>query len=108
MVRSVCPQMSKPGDSLKILGWHNKFKDETRYIRPASWVLGAKNENALPVYPIFRLYISDRAEEIAEDNAVIMASCRVGSWANGNQQTEHTHIAISDGRMADSLFSALK
>ena len=86
---------AKPGDSLKILGWHNKFKDETRYIRPASWVLGAKNENVLPVYPIFRLYISDRAEEIAEDNAVIMASCRVGSWANGNQQTEaysHRHI----------------
>lgn len=31
---------AKPGDSLKILGWHNKFKDETRRIRPASWVLG--------------------------------------------------------------------
>lgn len=91
---------AKPGDSLKILGWHNKFKDETRYIRPASWVLGAKNENVLPVYPIFRLYISDRAEEIAEDNAVIMASCRVGSWANGNQQTEaysHRHIGWPHG-----------
>lgn len=91
---------AKPGDSLKILGWHNKFKDETRRIRPASWVLGAKNENVLPVYPIFRLYISDRAEEIAEDNAVIMASCRVGSWANGNQQTEaysHRHIGWPHG-----------
>lgn len=108
---------AKPGDSLKILGWHNKFKDETRYIRPASWVLGAKNENALPVYPIFRLYISDRAEEIAEDNAVIMASCRVGSWANGNQQTEaysHRHIGWPHGgqpifslemRLQDSNYS---
>lgn len=107
----------KPGDSLKILGWHNKFKDETRYIRPASWVLGAKNENVLPVYPIFRLYISDRAEEIAEDNAVIMASCRVGSWANGNQQTEaysHRHIGWPHGgqpifslemRLQDSNYS---
>lgn len=108
---------AKPGDSLKILGWHNKFKDETRYIRPASWVLGAKNENVLPVYPIFRLYISDRAEEIAEDNAVIMASCRVGSWANGNQQTEaysHRHIGWPHGgqpifslemRLQDSNYS---
>ena len=108
---------AKPGDSLKILGWHNKFKDETRYIRPASWVLGAKNENVLPVYPVFRLYISDRAEEIAEDNAVIMASCRVGSWANGNQQTEaysHRHIGWPHGgqpifslemRLQDSNYS---
>lgn len=108
---------AKPGDSLKILGWHNKFKDETRYIRPASWVLGAKNENVLPVYPIFRLYISDRAEEIAEDNAAIMASCRVGSWANGNQQTEaysHRHIGWPHGgqpifslemRLQDSNYS---
>ena len=108
---------AKPGDSLKILGWHNKFKDETRYIRPANWVLGAKNENVLPVYPIFRLYISDRAEEIAEDNAVIMASCRVGSWANGNQQTEaysHRHIGWPHGgqpifslemRLQDSNYS---
>lgn len=108
---------ARPGDSLKILGWHNKFKDETRYIRPASWVLGAKNENVLPVYPIFRLYISDRAEEIAEDNAVIMASCRVGSWANGNQQTEaysHRHIGWPHGgqhifslemRLQDSNYS---
>ena len=108
---------AKPGDSLKILGWHNKFKDETRYIRPASWVLGAMNENVLPVYPIFRLYISDRAEEIAEDNAVIMASCRVGSWANGNQQTEaysHRHIGWPHGgqpifslemRLQDSNYS---
>lgn len=108
---------AKPGDSLKILGWHNKFKDETRCIRPASWVLGAKNENVLPVYPIFRLYISDRAEEIAEDNAVIMASCRVGSWANGNQQTEaysHRHIGWPHGgqpifslemRLQDSNYS---
>lgn len=108
---------AKPGESLKILGWHNKFKDETRYIRPASWVLGAKNENVLPVYPIFRLYISDRAEEIAEDNAVIMASCRVGSWANGNQQTEaysHRHIGWPHGgqpifslemRLQDSNYS---
>lgn len=108
---------AKPGDSLKILGWHNKFKDETRYIRPASWVLGAKNENVLSVYPIFRLYISDRAEEIAEDNAVIMASCRVGSWANGNQQTEaysHRHIGWPHGgqpifslemRLQDSNYS---
>lgn len=108
---------AKPGDSLKILGWHNKFKDETRYIRPASWVLGTKNENVLPVYPIFRLYISDRAEEIAEDNAVIMASCRVGSWANGNQQTEaysHRHIGWPHGgqpifslemRLQDSNYS---
>lgn len=108
---------AKPGDSLKILGWHNKFKDETRYIRPASWVLGAKNENVLPVYPIFRLYISDRAEEVAEDNAVIMASCRVGSWANGNQQTEaysHRHIGWPHGgqpifslemRLQDSNYS---
>lgn len=108
---------AKPGDSLKILGWHNKFKDETRYIRPASWVLGAKNENVLPVYPIFRLYISDRAEEIAEDNAVIIASCRVGSWANGNQQTEaysHRHIGWPHGgqpifslemRLQDSNYS---
>lgn len=108
---------AKPGDSLKILGWHNKFKDETRYIRPASWVLAAKNENVLPVYPIFRLYISDRAEEIAEDNAVIMASCRVGSWANGNQQTEaysHRHIGWPHGgqpifslemRLQDSNYS---
>ena len=108
---------AKPGDSLKILGWHNKFKDETRYIRPASWVLGAKNENVLPIYPIFRLYISDRAEEIAEDNAVIMASCRVGSWANGNQQTEaysHRHIGWPHGgqpifslemRLQDSNYS---
>ena len=108
---------AKPGDSLKILGWHNKFKDETRYIRPASWVLGAKNENVLPVYPIFRLYISDRAEETAEDNAVIMASCRVGSWANGNQQTEaysHRHIGWPHGgqpifslemRLQDSNYS---
>lgn len=108
---------AKPGDSLKILGWHNQFKDETRYIRPASWVLGAKNENVLPVYPIFRLYISDRAEEIAEDNAVIMASCRVGSWANGNQQTEaysHRHIGWPHGgqpifslemRLQDSNYS---
>lgn len=108
---------AKPGDSLKILGWHNKFKDETRYIRPASWVLGAKNENVLPVYPIFRLYISDRGEEIAEDNAVIMASCRVGSWANGNQQTEaysHRHIGWPHGgqpifslemRLQDSNYS---
>ena len=108
---------AKPGDSLKILGWHNKFKDETRYIRPASWVLGAKNENVLPVYPIFRLYISDRAEEITEDNAVIMASCRVGSWANGNQQTEaysHRHIGWPHGgqpifslemRLQDSNYS---
>ena len=108
---------AKPGDSLKILGWHNKFKDETRYIRPASWVLGAKNENVLPVYPIFRLYISDRAEEIAEDNAAIMASCRVGSWANGNQQNEaysHRHIGWPHGgqpifslemRLQDSNYS---
>lgn len=108
---------AKPGDSLKILGWHNKFKDETRCIRPASWVLGAKNENVLPVYPIFRLYISDRAEEIAEDNAAIMASCRVGSWANGNQQTEaysHRHIGWPHGgqpifslemRLQDSNYS---
>ena len=108
---------AKPGDSLKILGWHNKFKDETRHIRPASWVLGAKNENVLPVYPVFRLYISDRAEEIAEDNAVIMASCRVGSWANGNQQTEaysHRHIGWPHGgqpifslemRLQDSNYS---
>lgn len=108
---------AKPGDSLKILGWHNKFKDETRRIRPASWVLGTKNENVLPVYPIFRLYISDRAEEIAEDNAVIMASCRVGSWANGNQQTEaysHRHIGWPHGgqpifslemRLQDSNYS---
>lgn len=108
---------AKPGDSLKILGWHNKFKDETRYIRPKSWVLGTKNENALPVYPIFRLYISDRAEEITEDNAAIMASCRVGSWANGNQQTEaysHRHIGWPHGgqpifslemRLQDSNYS---
>lgn len=97
---------AKPGDSLEILGWHNKFKDETRRIRPASWVLGTKNENVLPVYPIFRLYISDRAEEIAEDNAVIMASCRVGSWANGNQQTEaysHRHIGWPHG--GEPMFS---
>lgn len=108
---------AKPGDSLKILGWHNKFKDETRRIRPNGWVLGTKNENVLPVYPIFRLYISDRAEEIAEDNAVIMASCRVGSWANGNQQTEaysHRHIGWPHGgqpifslemRLQDSNYS---
>lgn len=95
---------AKPGDSLKILGWHNKFKDETRYIRPASWVLGTKNENALPVYPIFRLYMSDRAEEITEDNAVIMASCRVATW--GGQQTEaysHRHIGWPHG--GHSIFS---
>lgn len=108
---------AKPGDSLKILGWHNKFKDETRRIRPNGWVLGTKNENALPVYPIFRLYISDRAEEITEDNTVIMASCRVGSWANGNQQTEaysHRHIGWPHGgqpifslemRLQDSNYS---
>lgn len=108
---------AKPGDSLKILGWHNKFKDETRYIRPASWVLGAKNENVLPVYPIFRLYTSDRAEETTEDNAVIMASCRVGSWANGKQQTDaysHRHIGWPHGgqpifslemRLQDSNYS---
>lgn len=95
---------AKPGDSLKILGWHNKFKDETRYIRPAGWVLGTKNENALPVYPIFRLYMSDRAEEITEDNAVIMASCRVATW--GGQQTEaysHRHIGWPHG--GHSIFS---
>ena len=95
---------AKPGDSLKILGWHNKFKDETRYIRPASWVLGTKNENALPVYPIFRLYMSDRAEEITEDNAVIMASCRAATW--GGQQTEaysHRHIGWPHG--GHSIFS---
>ena len=95
---------AKPGDSLKILGWHNKFKDETRYIRPASWVLGTKNENALRVYPIFRLYMSDRAEEITEDNAVIMASCRVATW--GGQQTEaysHRHIGWPHG--GHSIFS---
>lgn len=108
---------AKPGDSLKILGWHNKFKDETRYIRPASWVLGAKNENELPVYPIFRLYMSNGAEEITEDNAVIMASCRVGTWANGSQQTEaysHRHIGWPHGgqpifglemRLQDSNYS---
>ena len=97
---------AKPGDSLKILGWHNKFKDETRYIRPKSWVLGTKNENALPVYPIFRLYISDRAEEITEDDAVIMASCRVGPWGNGSQQTEaysHRHIGWPHG--GEPIFS---
>ena len=97
---------AKPGDSLKILGWHNKFKDEKRCIRPSGWVLGAKNENVLPVYPIFRLYLSDRAEEVTEDDAVIMASCRVGSWGNGNQQTEaysHRHIGWPHG--GEPIFS---
>ena len=97
---------AKPGDSLKILGWHNKFKDEKRCIRPSGWVLGAKNENALPVYPIFRLYLSDRAEEVTEDDAVIMASCRVGSWGNGSQQTEaysHRHIGWPHG--GEPMFS---
>ena len=97
---------AKPGDSLKILGWHNKFKDEKWCIRPSGWVLGTKNENVLPVYPIFRLYLSDRAEEVTEDDAVIMASCRVGPWGNGNQQTEaysHRHIGWPHG--GEPIFS---
>lgn len=95
---------AKPGDSLKILGWHNKFKDETRYIRPASWVLGTKNENALPVYPIFRLYMTDSEVEILDDDAAIMASCRVATW--GGQQAEgyaHRHIGWPHG--GHSIFS---
>lgn len=95
---------AKPGDSLKILGWHNKFKDETRYIRPASWVLGAKNENVLPVYPIFRLYMTDSEVEILDDDAAIMASCRVATW--GGQQAEgyaHRHIGWPHG--GHSIFS---
>lgn len=95
---------AKPGDSLKILGWHNKFKDETRYIRPASWLLGTKNENALPVYPIFRLYMTDSEVEILDDDAAIMASCRVATW--GGQQAEgyaHRHIGWPHG--GHSIFS---
>lgn len=92
------------GDSLKILGWHNKFKDESKGIKPAGYVLGAKNESELPVYPIFRLYMTDSEAAVARDDAAIMASCRAATW--GGQQTEaysHRHIGWPHG--GHSIFS---
>lgn len=95
---------AQAGDSLKILGWHNKFKDESKCIKPAGYVLGAKNESELPVYPIFRLYMTDSEAAVASDDAAIMASCRVATW--GGQQAEaysHRHIGWPHG--GHSIFS---
>lgn len=95
---------AQAGDSLKILGWHNKFKDESKCIKPAGYVLGAKNESELPVYPIFRLYMTDSETAVESDDAAIMASCRVATW--GGQQAEaysHRHIGWPHG--GHSIFS---
>ena len=74
---------AKPGDSLKILGWHNNFKDEKRCIRPSGWVLGAKNENVLPVYPIFRLEM--RLQDSNYSGSIHYAAQRWygGAWDEG-------------------------
>ena len=57
--------MLKIGDKAKICGWHNTDPDDPDAgIKPAGWVLGCKNESDLPVRPIFRLYMSDVADDL--------------------------------------------
>lgn len=65
---------------------------------------GGKNESELPVYPIFRLYMTDSETAVESDDAAIMASCRVSTW--GGQQAEaysHRHIGWPHG--GHSIFS---
>ena len=37
---------------------------------------GSQKRSELPVYPIFRLYMTDSEAAVASDDAAIMASCR--------------------------------
>ena len=64
------------GDKISILGWHNEM--EKGGISPSTYVKGIKNEASLPVYPMFRLYMTESKVEVDDDpDAVIMASCGI-------------------------------
>ena len=90
--------MLKIGDKAKICGWHNTDPDDPDAgIKPAGWVLGCKNESDLPVRPIFRLYMSDVADDLPEDDAAIFAQCGVATWGWQSESLAHRHIGYPHG-----------
>ena len=90
--------MLKIGDKAKICGWHNTDPDDPDAgIKPAGWVLGCKNESDLPVRPIFRLYMSDVADDLPEDDAAIFAQCGVATWGWQQESLAHRHIGYPHG-----------
>ncbi|MFR4801986.1 MAG: hypothetical protein ACLT98_00735 [Eggerthellaceae bacterium] len=85
--------MLKIGDKAEICGWHNTDPDDPDVgIRPSGWTLGCKNESDLPVRPIFRLYMSDVADDLPEDDAAIFAQCGVATWGWQQESLAHRHI----------------
>ena len=59
--------------------------------------MGCKNESDLPVRPIFRLYMSDVADDLPEDDAAIFAQCGVATWGWQQESLAHRHIGYPHG-----------
>lgn len=88
--------LALPGDELKILGWHDT--DGGYQIKPYNRVRGAVNESEMPVYPIFRLYMTDAPVKVEDDpDAVVMASCTVATWGRQSEAMSHRHIGWPHG-----------
>ena len=91
--------LMRAGETVEIQGWHNRIGDDTEMILPLGYIRDSVNESSLPVYPIFRLYMTDGEAEVTDDpDAVIMASCGVVTWdSNQLECPSHRHIGWPHG-----------
>lgn len=91
--------LMRAGETVEIQGWHNRIGDDTEMILPLGYIRDSVNESSLPVYPIFRLYMTDEEAEVTDDpDAVIMASCGVVTWdSNQLECPSHRHIGWPHG-----------
>ncbi|MFQ7045888.1 MAG: RICIN domain-containing protein [Collinsella sp.] len=91
--------LMKAGETVEIQGWHNRIGDDTQMILPLGYIRDSVNESSLPVYPIFRLYMTDVEAEVTDDpDAVIMASCGVVTWDSKQLECpSHRHIGWPHG-----------
>lgn len=91
--------LMRAGETVEIQGWHNRIGDDNEMILPLGYIRDSVNESSLPVYPIFRLYMTDGEAEVTDDpDAVIMASCGVVTWdSNQLECPSHRHIGWPHG-----------
>ena len=91
--------LMRAGETVEIQGWHNRIGNDTEMILPLGYIRDSVNESSLPVYPIFRLYMTDEEAEVTADpDAVIMASCGVVTWDSKQLECpSHRHIGWPHG-----------